>query len=95
LGTSGKSKTPISPTNQTSLDGETPVVKPLYFKPVPADEERGRYVNANGEYFDIKGGYYIFGDDISTYGMFTSLEEAEQAMGLTKVVKERPNSKRK
>lgn len=91
LRTWGKGNTLISPTNQTSLDGETPVVKPLYYKPVPANEERGRYVNGNGEYFDIVGGSHIFGDDISTYGMFTSLEEAEQAMGLTKVVKERPS----
>lgn len=80
----------VPSTNQTSIDGEETVTPVSYwFKPIESDEEHGTYVNANGEYFDIMGGRYIFGDDISTYGQFTSLEEAEQAMGLTKVVREK------
>ena len=60
-----------------------------WYKPVSSNEKYGSYMNANGEYFDIVGGRYIFGDDMSTYGQFTSLKQAEQAMGLTKVERQR------
>lgn len=35
----------------------------------------------------VDGGNYIYGDDISTYGMFTSEEDAAANMRLTKYVK--------
>ena len=76
----------INPTNVALIDGEETVIPVSYwYKPVKCDKTFGGYVNANGQYFNIVGGRYIFGDDISTYGQFTSLEEAEQAMNLTKI----------
>ena len=64
----------------------TPIA--YYAKPVPADEETARYINSNGEYFNIEGGNIIIGDDISTYGLFTCEEEAAMNMGLVRY--ERP-----
>jgi hypothetical protein len=76
----------INPTNTALIDDEETVIPVSYwYKPIKCDKTFGEYVNTNGEYFNIVGGRHIFGDDISTYGQFTSLEEAEQAMGLTKV----------
>ena len=76
----------INPTNAALIDGEETVIPVSYwYKPIKCDKTFGDYVNANGQYFNIVGGRYIFGDDISTYGQFTSLEEAEQAMNLTKI----------
>jgi hypothetical protein len=85
----------IPPTNTALIDGEETVTPVSYwYKPIPADERFATHVNANEELFEIVGGRYIFGDDISTYGQFTSLEEAEQAMGLTKVVREKTTKTR-
>ena len=78
----------VSPTQSTSLDDQVTVTpKPYYAKPVLSDEKRGRYINANGEYFNIIGGNTIIGADLSSFGMFTSLQDAIANMGLTKVEK--------
>lgn len=61
---------------------ETPI--PYYAKPVPATEETASYVDANGNFFNIVGAQFIYGDDISTYGMFTCEEDAAANMRLTK-----------
>ena len=78
------------PSNLTTLDeiGEeisTPI--PFYAKPIQTDEKHGRYMDSEGNYFNILGGQFIYGDDISTYGMFTSLEDAAANMRLTKIEK--------
>ena len=84
----------ISPTNVALIDGEQTVTPISYwYKPIPSDERFATHINANGELFEIVGGRYIFGDNLSTYGQFTSLEEAEQAMGLTKYI--RPEEEKK
>ena len=86
--------------NPTALidDEEITIPTPYWAKPQETDAEHAKYEGADGKYYIILGGNYIFVDDKETYGLFTCLEEAEQAMGLTKVVKEipsRPNRKQK
>ena len=75
-----------SPTFLTPIDGEeqqTPI--PFWAKPVPATEERARYIDNDGNYYNILGGNYVYGDDLSTYGMFVSEEDAAANMRLTKI----------
>ena len=86
----GKTYNPTSPAAIITLDenGEeitTPI--PFYAKPVPATERTANYVDANGNYFDIVGGQFIYGDDLSTYGMFTCEADAAANMRLTKIEK--------
>lgn len=76
--------------NSMTLDenGEvtsTPI--PYYAKPIQTDENRGRYMDSEGNYFNILGAQFIYGDDLSTYGMFLSEEDAAMNMGLTKIEK--------
>lgn len=88
LNGSSNAYVPTDEATTTSLDGEmttTPIS--YWYKPVAVEEEHASYVDANGNYFNIVGAQYIFGDDISTYGQFTSLEAAEMAMGLTKYIR--------
>lgn len=87
IGSSG-SLTQYNPADITSIDGEetiTPI--PYYGKPVASDEEHAEYIDADGNYFNIVGGQFIYGDDLSTYGMFTCEEDAAFNMGLTKIDK--------
>ena len=82
-----------SPTSGSSIvtldeDGnevETPI--PFYAKPVPATEETASYVDSEGNYYNIQGGQFIYGDDLSTYGMFTCENDAAANMRLTKIEK--------
>ena len=77
-----------NPTALTPENGEesiTPI--PFWAKPVPTTEESARYVDENGNYYDILGGQFIYGDDISTYGMFTCEEDAAANMRLTPYIK--------
>ena len=82
--------TPSSASSIMTLDElgnevETPI--PYYAKPVPATEKTARYVDANGNFFNILGAQFIYGDDLSTYGMFTCEEDAAANMRLTKIEK--------
>ena len=75
----------------TTLDenGEvtsTPI--PFWAKPVPATEETAKYVDADGNFYNILGGQFIFVDDPDTYGMFINEEDAAVNMRLTKIGKE-------
>ena len=75
-----------TPTATTPIDGEqttTPI--PFWAKPVQSDEEHAHYVDENGNYYNILGGNFIYGDDLSTYGMFVSEEDAAANMRLTKI----------
>lgn len=65
---------------------ETPI--PYYAKPIASDEEHAEYIDADGNYFNIMGGQFVYGDDLSTYGMFTCEDDAAANMGLTKYVRE-------
>ena len=87
----GSQYTPTSPAAITTLDenGEeitTPI--PFYAKPVPSNEKDARYVDAEGNFYNIVGGQFIYGDDLSTYGMFTCEEDAAANMRLTKIGQE-------
>lgn len=86
----GSKYTPTSPAAITTLDenGEeiiTPL--PYYAKSVPATEETASYIDTNGNYYNIVGAQFIYGDDISTYGMFTCEADAAANMRLTKIEK--------
>ena len=65
---------------------ETQIVTPLYFKMVETDEKYAKYTDGV-KFYNILGGQYVFGDDLSTYGMFTSEEDAVVNMRLTKIEK--------
>ena len=88
VGVNGGKPSQWNPTSLTPIDGEeqqTPI--PFYAKPVQSDEKHAKYVDENGNFYIILGGNYIYGDDISTYGMFMSEEDAAANMRLTKYVK--------
>lgn len=73
-----------------SLDetGETQTAPiPFWAKPEPATEETARYIDENGNFYNILGGQFIYVSDPDTYGMFTSLEDAAAQMRLTKIEK--------
>lgn len=81
------------PANLTTLDEndendeEITTLIPFYAKPVQTDEEHAHYIDDEGNYFNILGGQFIYGDDISTYGMFTSEADAAANMRLTPYIK--------
>ena len=86
----GSEYTPTSPAAITTLDetGQeitTPI--PYWAKPIISDEERARYVDSEGNFYNILGAQFIYGDDLSTYGMFTCEEDAAANMRLTKIEK--------
>ena len=73
-----------------SLDetGETQTAPiPFWAKPVPAAEETAKYIDSDGNFFNILGGQFIYVDDPETYGMFTCEEDAAANMRLTIYVK--------
>ena len=76
----------------TSLDeiDETEMFapKPYWAKPFNADEKRARYVDSEGNFYNILGGHYIYVDDPDTYGMFINEEDAAAQMRLTRIVNE-------
>jgi hypothetical protein len=75
----------------TTLDenGEETVTPiPYWAKPVPSDEEHAKYVDQEGNYYNILGAQFIYGDSLDTYGMFTSLEDAAAQMRLKKIGEE-------
>ena len=83
---SGGNESILTPTSLTPIDGEeqqTPI--PFWAKPVPSDEEHAHYVDENGNFYNILGAQFIYGDNLETYGMFTSLEDAAANMRLTKI----------
>ena len=75
-----------NPTATTPIDGEqttTPI--PFYAKPVQSDEKHAHYIDENGNYYNILGGNYIYGDSLENYGMFTCEADAAANMRLTKI----------
>lgn len=88
----GSEYTSSSPSAIATLDenGEETVTPiPYYAKPVETIEKYANYIGEDGKYYNIVGGQFIYGDDLSTYGMFTCEEEAATNMRLTKL--EKPN----
>lgn len=65
------------------IDDETPSPAPVhYYKAVEVSEEYAEYTDGN-KFYILLGAEYVFGDDLSTYGQFTSLDNAITQMGLT------------
>jgi hypothetical protein len=64
---------------------ETPI--PFYAKPVQTDEKHAHYIDDEGNFFNILGAQFIYGDDLSTYGMFTCEDDAAANMRLTPYIK--------
>ena len=73
----------FSPTTLIPTEGKAQQVIPFYAKPIEVDEKRARYVGEDGKFYNISGGNLIFGDDLQTYGLFASLEDAAANMRLT------------
>lgn len=71
----------ISQTDETT----TPTIH--YYKPVEVNQEYAEYTDGVSFYI-LLGAEYVFGDDISTYGQFTSLNDAITQMGLTPYTKD-------
>ena len=61
---------------------ETPI--PFYAKPIEVEEDKAKYVGEDGKFYNILGAQFIYGDDLSTYGMFLNEEDAAANMRLTK-----------
>ena len=79
---------PASPYISLDETGEITVTpKPFWAKPEPATEETAKYIDENGNFYNILGAQFIYVDDPDTYGMFTSLEDAAANMRLTPYVK--------
>jgi hypothetical protein len=88
VGVNGGRPSEWNPTSLIPIDGEETVAPiPFWAKPEPSDEEHAKYVDENGNFFNILGGNFIYGDDLSTYGMFISKEDAAANMRLTPYVK--------
>jgi hypothetical protein len=86
----GSQYTPTSPAAITTLDEigqEITTTIPYWAKPVQSDEEHAQYVDEQGNFFNILGGQFIYGDDMSTYGMFTCEADAAANMRLTPYIK--------
>ena len=75
----------------TSLDetGESEMFapKPYWAKPFNSDEQNGRYVDSEGNFYNILGAQFIYVDDPETYGMFINEEDAAAQMRLTRIEK--------
>ena len=67
----------------TSEDGTITVAPiPYYCKPVEVEQKEANWTDGK-KYYIILGAQKVFGDDLSTYGMFTSIEDAAMNMGFT------------
>ena len=80
---SPKSVSSIMTLDEEGNEVETPI--PFYAKPLPSDEETASYIDSDGNYYNILGAQFIYGDDLSTYGMFTCEADAAANMRLTKI----------
>ena len=74
----------IATTDENGTTTVTPV--PYYYKSKEVPKEYAEWTDGE-KYYIILGAQKVFGDDISTYGMFTSLEDAAANMRLTKIEK--------
>ena len=62
--------------------------KPYWAKPINSDEQNARYVDSEGNFYNIIGAQFIYGDNLETYGMFTCEEDAAAQMRLKKIGEE-------
>jgi hypothetical protein len=82
-GTEQKSDDGIEGIATTDEDGTITVAPiPYYCKPVEIEQKEANWTDGE-KYYIILGAQKVFGDDLSTYGMFTSIEDAAMNMGFT------------
>ena len=62
--------------------------KPYWAKPINSDEQNAKYIDSEGNFYNILGAQFIYGDNLETYGMFTCEEDAAANMRLTKIEKD-------
>lgn len=74
----------IATTDENGTTTVTPV--PYYYKSKEVPKEYAEWTDGE-KYYIILGAQKVFGDDISTYGMFTCEADAAAQMRLTKIVK--------
>ena len=55
---------------------------PYYCKPLEVEQKEANWTDGE-KYYIILGAQKVFGDDLSSYGMFTSIENAAMNMGFT------------
>jgi hypothetical protein len=72
-------------TTLDETDSEFVAPIPFWAKPVPSDEQHAKYTDSEGNFYNILGAQFIYGDNLETYGMFTSLEDAAAQMRLKKI----------
>ena len=75
----------VNSTDEMTSEMFAPI--PFWAKPFNATEETARYVDSEGNFYNILGGNLIYVDDPDTYGMFTCLDDAAANMRLTKIQK--------
>ena len=79
---------PTDMNDPTNIDGdETDTPIPFWAKPIPSDEQNAKYIDEQGNYYNILGAQFIYGDNLETYGMFTCEEDAAANMRLTPYIK--------
>lgn len=67
----------------TDEDGTITIAPvPYYCKPLEVEQKEANWTDGE-KYYIILGAQKVFGDDLSTYGMFTSIENAAMNMGFT------------
>jgi hypothetical protein len=86
----GSQYTPTSPAaiitlDETGKEIATPI--PFWAKPVQSDEQHAHYVDEQGNFYNILGAQFIYGDSLENYGMFTCEADAAANMRLTKIEK--------
>ena len=87
----GSAYNPMQPASVMTLDEneqEIEIPIPFYAKSIASNEENASHVDENGNFFRILGAQFIYGDDLSTYAMFTCEADAAAQMRLTPYIKE-------
>ena len=86
----GSTYNPTSPAAIITLDENGEEISrliPYYAKPVEVSKDKATYVGEDDKFYRIRGGQFVYGDDLSTYGMFTCEADAAANMRLTKLEK--------
>ena len=71
--------------DENGEETSAPVV--YWAKPIPATEETARYIDEQGNFYNILGGNLIYVNDPDTYGMFINRQDAANQMRLRNYVK--------
>ena len=61
---------------------------PVLVKKVEVDDDRAKFIDEDGKFYDIEGGNFIYVNDPETYTEFPNMEEAIASLGLTVYVRD-------